>query len=105
MGSESKHTPGPWRAIVSEPCRGDPFGDAMVNTPNATSAICCHKSGATLAEDRANAVLVAAAPDLLHELGAIADALRAGETVTIEPGSVRAGAILAVVAKAEGGAK
>ena len=55
-------------------------------------------------EQDARKRLEAAADELLNELGAIADALKAGETVTIEPGSVKAAGILAVVAAAEGGA-
>ncbi len=48
-----------------------------------------------------DACLLAAAPDLLHELGGIADALAADETITIEPGSVKAKRIEAAIAKAE----
>jgi hypothetical protein len=48
--------------------------------------------------------LDASAPDLLNELGAIADALAAGETVYIEPGSVQSERVrkTVTVAKAEG---
>lgn len=50
-----------------------------------------------MAED---AHLLAAAPDLEYELGGIADLLNDDETVTIEPGSVKAANILAAIAKA-----
>jgi hypothetical protein len=43
-----------------------------------------------------------AGPDLLEELGAIADALAAGDTVHIEPGSVQAERVRKIVAKADG---
>jgi len=45
---------------------------------------------------------IAAAPDLFKELDAILAALEAGETVTIEPGSVKAHAIGTAVGKANG---
>ena len=48
-----------------------------------------------------HARLLAAAPDLERELGGIADALAAGETVTIEPGSVKAEKIRLAIAKAK----
>lgn len=46
--------------------------------------------------------LLASAPDLWKELGGIATNLEEGQTVTIQPGSVKAASILAAIAKAEG---
>lgn len=42
-----------------------------------------------------------ASEDVLHQLGAIADALKAGETVTIESGSVKAVSVIKAVEKAD----
>lgn len=57
-----KHTPGPWTATE----RGE-----FVNAPNGRDI--CHIYGQrTLGEDKANARLIAAAPDLLAALQALA---------------------------------
>jgi hypothetical protein len=51
-------------------------------------------------ELRANALLWAAAPVLFRELDAICAALEEGETVVIEPGSIKAARLLAALADA-----
>jgi hypothetical protein len=60
---------------------------------------------AEIKRNRADAALIAAAPELFRELDAISAALEAGETVTIEAGSIKAARIHAAIAKAKGRAK
>lgn len=81
--SQGKHTPGPWEAICTEPSRGDPFGDAMVRTGNGTMSICCHKSGRTLGEDRANARRIVACVNACEGINpdSVQDLLKACEAI------------------------
>lgn len=64
-------------------CTCDPVGDGTTRHPLGVDHCDLH----------------AAARDMLHELGKLADALSAGEAVRIEPGSVKAAGILAAVAR------
>ena len=62
------HTRGPWTAIISPASKRTPHS-AMVSTGHHPSlAIEATNSGADQAEDAANALLIAAAPDLLEAL-------------------------------------
>jgi hypothetical protein len=61
------HTLGPWQNI-SDTGRSPPPQMALVATPGGKAAIDCTGSGKTFAEDRANAHLIAAAPDMLSAL-------------------------------------
>ena len=60
--SESKHTPGPWRAYGFMITGGDFRQVAECNMPVGTPG---REEDATVDEDQANARLIAAAPDLL----------------------------------------
>jgi len=82
-GPLPKHTPGPWSSW-------------------AHYWSYCGKENAHPVASEADARLIAAAPDLLHELGKISDALGHGEHVTIEPNSVWASEIRKIVKNAEG---
>jgi hypothetical protein len=66
------HTPGPWRAITGKPTKKNPTGDAMV-VAGGSMAIDCLKSGETHEESMANALLVAASPELLRVLEMLID--------------------------------
>lgn len=59
----SKHTPGPWEAVGI-------YGDVMAEAPRGAICRCYQEKamnslGPTLEQSRANARLIAAAPDLL----------------------------------------
>jgi hypothetical protein len=99
----SKHTPGPWNTLPEEVdktyirVRGTRLGCrykvANVMTPDY---VCVHPREAE--ETRANARLIAAAPDLLEALRDLVDAITGrldGETIALHNA-------LAVIKKAEG---
>jgi len=72
MGNESKHTPGPWRAVV----RSNQMGvrSAGVDMPAGSRAWTRRGTNPKFDEqDAANARLIAAAPDLLATLKALRD--------------------------------
>jgi hypothetical protein len=92
--TQTQHTPGPWTV---ERYNTHPHYEIYADGPQRVACAEDH-----LSESIANARLIAAAPDLLAELGGIADALAEGRTVTIESGSVKAERIRAAIAKAEG---
>ncbi|MCI0456914.1 MAG: hypothetical protein L0Z62_08045 [Gemmataceae bacterium] len=96
-----KHSPGPWWADrVRGGANTVAFKVRSANGLVATgrSFVEGHSSGP---EHEANAYLIRAAPALFREPDAIAAALEAGETVVIEPGSVKAAAITAALARVE----
>ena len=98
MTNETKHTPGPWEPELHEGCwRITTYADGA---KVVTAAV--HGDDDFSPVYAANARLIAAAPELEYELGGIADALSAGETVLIEPGSVKASRIHAAIAKVTG---
>ena len=67
-----KHTPGPWE--IGEL---DPYGQAIVRNKDIEIATCWHHCvGAIEQEMRANARLIAAAPELLATCEAIQKAMR-----------------------------
>jgi hypothetical protein len=75
----STHTKGPWRD-VSDHKRGRASSRpmALVSTTHLTGVcIDCTGSGASFAEDCANAALIAAAPDLLEALRTVLDSMGA----------------------------
>ena len=86
------HTPGPWTVICDSP---------IVRIHEWTQAIDATKSGKDFAEDRANARLIAAAPDLLAALRIIADTPTDATRVPQEIARVRRIA-RAAIAKAGG---
>lgn len=93
MSNTTKHTPGPW----SYTSRGDIIG-------NGCSLALVKSSAAIVSEeqDKANARLIAAAPDLLAELQEMAEVLNSGIICRIEPDSAKAAKIRAAIAKAKG---
>ena len=96
----TKHTEGPWSVRYTSTQDGK-GGHCSVSIYRAAKNIVAKRvQGRLTLEDEANIALIAAAPDMKHELGGIADALNAGETVTIEPGSIKGERILAAIAKA-----
>lgn len=67
--ADAKHTPGPWRVVVGI-CKNDhPDTSADVYGPQTTHVANCGCSE----EARANAALIAAAPDLLAALRPFAE--------------------------------
>lgn len=66
--SDTKHTPGPWK--VSERVKTARLDNALMVRPVDD---CNHEHGATaiIATSEANAILIAAAPDLLKTLEAV----------------------------------
>jgi hypothetical protein len=95
--SESKHTPGPWVAEIGGQ------GSFMIEDSNAR--VLCQRAAwysSMVDESEANARLIAAAPDLLAALIAIADQLeRVGDTRRHKDGQYIDEA-RAAIAKAEG---
>lgn len=93
-----KHSQAPWTV--------DTDGGFPWHVKSGEETVCRIGGSETAVVDEevneANAKLLIAAPELLHELGGIDDALAHGETIHIEPGSVKHAAISAAVAKAEG---
>lgn len=71
--SAGKHTPGPWKALIQKKSKYFPQGSAMVATGEGRMAIDCSESGDTQEASAANALLIAAAPDLLSELREVLD--------------------------------
>lgn len=67
------HTPGPWTAILDHHRVHKRKRMAMVSTSHGRIAIDATNSGATYADDCANARLIAAAPELLAALKQIVD--------------------------------
>lgn len=103
--SMSKHTPGPWKALEVdlgqywtvvtdwtniEDSMGDGFSQVGEGIANVYGGDRCE----------ANAALVSAAPDLLHQLKQVESQLSRGEP--FPPAAIVA--IRAAIAKAEGGA-
>lgn len=65
---DAKHTPGPWKAV--EPTAID-YRSMQIQTDESLIAVCCGggpKRAISAPEERANARLIAAAPDLLEAL-------------------------------------
>lgn len=86
--SETKHKPGPWRASVES---SDDFGHCL-NVRSASSRI-----ASVVSNKDADARLIAAAPDLLEALKAIASGLTNGQ---IERGETFQSIARAAIAKA-----
>lgn len=90
--SEAKHTPGPWRVEDGELLAGGDSGAVVLGSIHgADDYPCCEED--IDAECKANARLIAAAPDLLALLEEAYDALPHGDL---------AGRIAAALAKAKG---
>lgn len=64
---KTTHTPGPWNAIIKKPTKRDAPGTTLV-AAGGMLAIDCYQSGESFDEDAANALLIAAAPDMLKAL-------------------------------------
>jgi hypothetical protein len=90
---KSAPTPGPWMGY--EDMVTDRDGNVIANMSGDAIQ---YRGG----DESANARLMAAAPTLLHELGAIADHLKHEQTVRIDAGSAWAHRIAAAIARAEG---
>ena len=100
----SKHTPGPWTikathsSIEVRPAKGAPICEIV--THDSAGAV------ADPAQDRANAVLIAAAPDLLEALKTRLDYTIHAEGDTLEDCKSRMDTIASItraaIAKAEG---
>lgn len=99
---DAKHTPGPWEAV--EPTAID-YRAMQIQTAESLIAVCCGggpKRAISAPEERANARLIAAAPDM-------SDALRAARTYLMDVSKDRGDAargtleiINAALSKAEG---
>ena len=66
MIKEFKHTPGPWVATVDED--GDNLSVRAESLPIVAGCGCCGSPWTAKANAKANASLIAAAPDLLEAL-------------------------------------
>ena len=94
----SKHTPGPWKA--------EGWESVVVNDTNGNTLVLMPGASYGLAAVKANARLIAAAPDLLAACKAVDDAWTGGENGDWRGALDRAlGMARAAIAKAEGGAK
>jgi hypothetical protein len=93
---ETKYTNGPWR--VSESLHGLSIWHGEADNGAAIATI--WKAGFDDSHLEANARLIACAPELFKQLDSLAAALEDNDTIHIEPGSVKATAILAVIQKA-----
>jgi hypothetical protein len=97
---QAKHTPGPWRAVADEqvPERGAVYVEGPEGW--ADHAICdCEYSQEGVERDEANARLIAAAPDMLKVLHAIAN-VNAKYGSSLDTDIVKG--VHAAIAKAEG---
>lgn len=92
----TKHTPGPWEAIIIKPSKRDQVGTAMVRAGGSLAIECSH-SGDTFAESAANARLIAAAPEMLAALKIVSNY---NISPSPSPGVLRL--VDAAIAKAEG---
>jgi hypothetical protein len=101
----SAHTPGPWTNI-SDPAPNGRFGGmepmALVSTHAGRTCIDCTGSGVDYAHDRANAILIAAAPDLLAELRNVLEWLDDGNRVLSGDCAADVARARDAIAKAEG---
>jgi hypothetical protein len=70
----SAHTPGPWVAHCDDPRSKNGMALVVAHKGRGTMSIDATRSGASFAEDCANARLIAAAPDLLAALKTLAAA-------------------------------
>ncbi len=106
----SKHTPGPWLAV--QPTAID-YRAMQIQTDESLIAVCCGggpKRAISAPEERANARLIAAAPDLLealkaymHAMEGFAEAVRAttGTAYPWEAQDIEREKALAALSKAE----
>lgn len=93
----SKHTPGPWRICWTTTQDGQ--GGTKRYAINGPHREVCECRSAGQPADEANALLIAAAPDLLAACKALADMESWGD---VDPDST-AGRAYAAIAQAEGG--
>lgn len=98
MTQNATHTPGPWewQAAVGDEGEFDLVRKGF--SVGDYDSILHH--GADWDMTEADRRLIAAAPEMFSELDAMVAALEDGETVVIEPGSVKAERIRAAIAKA-----
>ena len=89
--SETKHTPGPWEVEDN-----DGYGGTFIYATGVTTAEVVGDS----AEAIANALLIAAAPELLEALKALADDHEFGATGAVRQDHLKAART--AIAKAEG---
>jgi hypothetical protein len=101
LGQQSKFTPGPWDEASSELEGTDSVGLCVVAFDEIVCSLYDHMGSHyhNYANDRANARLIAAAPDMLATLQAINDSSEHNEL----PWRVK-DALYAAIAKATGGA-
>ncbi len=94
------HTPGPWTDISDKPkCKGKWPPMAMVKA-GGRSAIDCTDSGDSPSQDRANARLIAAAPDLLAALKLYVEKFE--QDFGVKSAELALPEAIAAIAKAEG---
>lgn len=99
--SREQFTEGPWDTEDEQDCRIPVVAHILVGVENdetrdekyETQLICevaCYDGSSAGEQGEANARLISGAPKLFRQLDAILAALEEGETVVIEPGSVKA---------------
>lgn len=64
----SKHTPGPWRIEFVKDVSSGSVGSHIIRLGNEWEYLAFHKSGSTPDVEKANAHLIAAAPEMLEAL-------------------------------------
>lgn len=89
--TEAKHTPGPWATDG---------GDTVVAMGNQVVVTAPAPDGASFDEMKANARLIAAAPDLLEALQFMHDCVTAGLTPNFD--GAQWGKVVAAINKAQG---
>lgn len=103
----SKHTPGPWHCWTYTDCDGDPRADGVAyevhcfSIHEPTEPYNGHELGSG-EEARANARLIAAAPDLLEALKRMHAAFNAKKPIPTAEGNALEAMCRAVIGKAEG---
>lgn len=65
---KDRHTPGPWFVFGNGHCVGGPRTDAHPHEPTTAGIAMCSMAARNEEENRANAQLISAAPDLLAAL-------------------------------------
>jgi len=95
MEKTVKHTPGPWRMVEG------PWKTQILSESHTPSNLVAEISTYSQFED-GDSRLIMVAPEMYKELHWMADMLKCGGTVRIDPRSIAAEQIISVISKADG---